>query len=329
MNFSEILKKYNLDKERDKKAIPSRVYFNHFNAINYYLQSNSEKYNLKKVHFYNNIKIKNDSFDIDSCRKLLWNSWSTEYAFLMTAQSENNEYHKFALHWHFPQIYYSIYLNMTAFHETQGCANNNHETSIKLFGNSIKDKHYPKAISFFASGLHNGFNYRGLESFVSFPKSFSSLEKIHSLEDAEMQIAKFLQSTREQNALNKRKRGAKEHAKLKDFQNKKGELIKNFTKKHWDKIYTSIPETTLLNIIYRLRIKANYHDIETFINADIDFKLFHEYLGNIVQYLNFVHEAYIHKAIGDDNYRKILGDFSGHLNEERAKYRYQELILNI
>ena len=59
INLNNILKEKS---EKDRKAIPSRVYFNHFNAINYYIQSNSEKYNLKKVHFYNNIKIKNLKF---------------------------------------------------------------------------------------------------------------------------------------------------------------------------------------------------------------------------------------------------------------------------
>jgi hypothetical protein len=315
--------------EKDRKAIPSKVFFNHFNAINFLIENDSDLFNLKKISFYNSIKIKNSVFDIEKCRKLLWNAWSTEYAFLLTSQSENLEYYRFALHWHFPQVYYSIYLAMTAFHETQGIANENHEKSIKLFGNSIKDGHYPSSLQFYVKGNHNEFQYFGFDSFTGFPKEYSALSKVNNLQDAELQLASFLKSTRIQNAENKRKRGEKEHAKLKDFQNKKGELIKKFSKKHWDKIYISIPETTIFNIMYRLRIKANYHDIETFMNAEIDFKLFHEYLGNIVQYLNFIHEAYVHKAIGDEAYKKILFDFNGHILEDRAKSRYNNLISEI
>lgn len=315
--------------EKDRKAIPSKVFFNHFNAINFLIENDSDRFNLKKISFYNSIKIKNSVFDIEKCRKLLWNAWSTEYAFLLTSQSENLEYYRFALHWHFPQVYYSIYLAMTAFHETQGIANENHEKSIKLFGNSIKDGHYPSSLQFYVKGNHNEFQYFGFDSFTGFPKEYSALSKVNNLQDAELQLASFLKSTRIQNAENKRKRGEKEHAKLKDFQNKKGELIKKFSKKHWDKIYISIPETTIFNIMYRLRIKANYHDIETFMNAEIDFKLFHEYLGNIVQYLNFIHEAYVHKAIGDEAYKKILFDFNGHILEDRAKSRYNNLISEI
>jgi hypothetical protein len=47
------------------------------------------------------------------------------------------------------------------------------------------------------------------------------------------------------------------------------------------------------------------------------------YLGNIAQYLNFVDEAYVHKALGDEAYKKILFDFNGHILEERAKSRYK------
>ena len=134
-----------------------------------------------------------------------------------------------------------------------------------------------------------------------------------------------MKSTRKENTENKRKRGEKEHSKRKEFQNAKGALVKSFGKKHWDIIYKTIPETTLLNILYRLRLKANYRDIETFMNADINFKEFHSCLGKIISYLNFVHEAYLHKAIGDTEYKKIVDGFKG----EHHKDRYENLISKI
>ena len=78
--------------------------------------------------------------------------------------------------------------------------------------------------------------------------------------------------------------------------------------------------------MYRLRIKANYHDVETFIHADIDFKTFHESLGGIIDYLNFVHEAYIVKVIGNKDYEQILSKFPNHLNKTTAVKRYSEYI---
>lgn len=310
----------------EDKAIPSKVFFNHFNAINLHLTEDNSKFQLKKIDYYNKLKIINPKFNLEECRKLIWNSWSTEYAFNLASNTDNLDFYKFALHWHFPQAYYSIYLAMTAFHETQGIANDNHEKSIKIFGNSIKDGHYPNAISFYCKGLYNDFNYQGLNLFNGFPKDFNPLTKIYSHRDSQIQIANFLKSTREKNAENKKIRGEVSHAKDPRFQNNKGELTKRFTKKHWDIIYSSIPETTILNIMYRLRIKANYHDIETFINADIDFKNFHKFLGNIVYYLNFIHESYLHKCIGNENYIKILNGFKGHISHDRALKRYEKYI---
>lgn len=312
---------------RESKSIPSKVFFNHFFAITYCITHNGDKYKLKKIPFYNGIKIKNPDFNLKEVKKLLWNSWSTEYAYRIGEKIDNNEYYKFSLHWNFPQAYYSAYLSMTAFHETQGIANDQHEKSIKLFGNSVKDKHYPSAIGFYINGLKDEFQYNGLSTFKDFPKDNSPLTKIECLEDAELQVATFLKTTRKQNAKDKRARFKKQNDKR--FLNGKKEFRKAFSKKHWDIIYKTIPETSVFNLLYRLRIKANYRDIETFINADIDFKSFHKSLGEIIDYLNFIHEAYIAKAIGVDKYEKILNEFPGHLNKKTALRRFYEIIKKI
>jgi hypothetical protein len=78
--------------------------------------------------------------------------------------------------------------------------------------------------------------------------------------------------------------------------------------------------------LYRLRIKVNYHDVETFIHADINFKIFHESLGGIIDYINFVHEAYIVKVIGNKEYENILNKFPNKLNRETALKRYNDFI---
>lgn len=311
-------------KEKQTKSIPSKVFFNHFFAIIYCISSNNDKYDLKKIQYYNELRIKNLNFDLNSVRKLLWNSWSTEYAYRIGEKIDNNEYYKFSLHWNFPQAYYSVYLSMTAFHETQGIANEQHEKSIKLFGNSIKDNHYPKAIAFYASGLKDEFKYDGLSTFKNFPKDNSVLSKIDCLEDAEIQLATFLKTTRIKNADDKRKRFEKQNDSR--FHTAQKVFSKALRKKHWDLIYKTIPITSVFNLLYRLRIKANYHDIESFINADIDFKSFHESLGELISYLNFVHEAYIAKTIGIVQYEKILFEFPSHLNQNTAIKRYKQYI---
>jgi hypothetical protein len=311
-------------KEQEQKSIPSKVFFNHFHSITYFISCCDEKYELKKIDYYNNIKTKNKELDLNEIRKLLWNSWSTEYAYKIGEKIDDSEYYKFALHWNFPQAYYSVYLAMTAFHETQGIANEQHEKSIKLFGNSVKDSHYPNALSFYSSGLHKEFKYYGLDSFKKFTKDYSPLSKINSLDEAEMQLANFLKTTREKNAKDKRKRFEK--ANDKRFHNAGKKFRKTFSKKHWDFIYETIPVTSVFNLLYRLRIKANYRDIESFINADIDFKEFHTCLGDLIFYINFVHEAYTAKAIGIEKYEKILRDFPNHMSDKTAVKRFEDHI---
>lgn len=312
------------EEEKRKKAIPSKVFFNHFYAISHHIESIGNRYELNKIPYFNELKCKNSNFNLEKCRKLLWNAWSTEYAYSLVTQINNEDYYKFALHWNFPQAYYSVYLIMTAFHETQGIATDQHEKSIKLFGNSVKDSHYPSAVSFYSKGLHNEFKYLGLSEFKDFPHKFSGLSRIESQQDAHTQIALFLKSTRYKNAEHKRDKF--EESRDERFLNKKGCFRKSFRKEHWDLIYKTIPVTSILNMMYRLRIKANYHDVETFINADIDFKKFHKCLSNIVDYLNFIHEAYIVKVVGKNEYEQILNKFPNHLNKETAVKRYNKWI---
>lgn len=71
MGLVEMLKK---QREKEVKAIPSKVFYNHFFAINYHLGSDSEKYKLKKIPYYNQLKLNNPDFNIEHCRKLLWNA---------------------------------------------------------------------------------------------------------------------------------------------------------------------------------------------------------------------------------------------------------------
>lgn len=304
-----------------QKAIPSIVYFNHFKAIALHLSDCSDRTNLKAVTFYNGLKCNNPSFDPKKCRQLFWNSWSTEHAFLFPKRLANHEYYKYSLQWGFPQAYYSVYLNMIAFRETQEPTSDNHEKAIKVFGNSVKDGHYPKAICFYATGLYEEFAYHNLSEFNNSFKDFNGVAAVGDLKQAHQQMANFLKSTRERNAKDKRDRLERDNSR--EFLSKSGHFLKVFRKKHWDRIYGKIPVTTILNILYRLRIKANYRDIETFLNADIAFEPFHSNIALIVDYLNFLHEAYFAKAVGTETYEYILNGFRRELIEETAIARYK------
>lgn len=312
-----------------RKTIPSKVFFNHFFAINYKILSDADRHNLKTIEFFNqHCNTTNpQTFNLDKVQNLLWNSWSTEYALRTTQLTGNQDFYKFALHWCFPQAYYSSYLAMTAFHHTQNKANNIHYKSIKIFGTDVNSGIYPASISFHTSGLYNNFDYHGLPNFVGFPAGFTGLSNIHSLEDAELQVALFLKTTRTKNAEEKKE---KYYAlKHKSFLSSKQKPLTRYTEEHWNIIYNSLHYSSIMNLLYRLRIKANYHDVQSFINADIDFQAFHESITGIVSHLNFIHEAFIAKAIGIERYAEIIENFPCHMFEENAKTRFENLIIEL
>lgn len=57
--------KYKEIEERRKKAIPSKVFFNHFFAVHYHILSSNDRYELKRIPFYNTLKLRKNNFNID------------------------------------------------------------------------------------------------------------------------------------------------------------------------------------------------------------------------------------------------------------------------
>lgn len=318
MNFLDQIKAAH---DKQQKAIPSKVYFNRFHAIAHHILADTNRYKLRPIQKFSQLKCENPEFNIEECRKLLWNCWSTEYAFRLSGLVDDPEFYRYALHWNFPQAYYSLYLSMTAYQYTQGVDSWEHEKSIKVFGNHVKDGHYPNSISFYATGLYKKTRVHELPLARKKLSEFEVLASIQSADDAQMAIKSFLKSTREQNAEHKRERLKRQNDKR--FHTAKGTFTQRFTEDHWNILYRSIPVTSLMNIMYRLRIKANYRDIQTFMDAEgLNFKQFHESLATIVDYVNFVNEAYVCKAIGKEGYDSILNGFKAVEKQPLSKLRY-------
>ena len=60
--------------------------------------------------------------------------------------------------------------------------------------------------------------------------------------------------------------------------------------------------------------------------AEIDFKLFHESLLEIVSYLNGIHESYVAKAMGLEKYRQMVAALPPHLQEGFVAARLRDKI---
>jgi hypothetical protein len=95
---------------------------------------------------------------------------------------------------------------------------------------------------------------------------------------------------------------------------------------HWGQITWRMGYTTLFDLLSRLRISSSHKEIDRFVEADIDFKLFHESLLDIVSYLNGIHESYVAKAIGLEKYQQLVADLPPHLQDSFVAARLRDTI---
>lgn len=309
-----------LQEEQWKRSIPAQVFLNHFAALNFHIQHTDDRYALRDVKYFNQIKPGRET-DSDALRRLLYNAWSTEYALRSITGHGDVEFLRYALHWAFPQAFYSVFLSMQAYFSTLGLTDNNFDKLSREFGKMVANGAYPRAISFYADGHYGNFHLHRMRPVKFKPGLFPPAH--HA--EAEAQIGQFLFTTRKQKAINIRARvQANPQQALRSA--KTGNILQKFGKAEWEQITWRMGNTSIMDLLGRLRLSANHHEIERFVHAQIDFQLFHEALCGIVYYLNFVHEGYIAKAIGFKNYQQLVETLPAHLKNSFVAERMQKFI---
>jgi hypothetical protein len=143
--------------------------------------------------------------------------------------------------------------------------------------------------------------------------------------EVQAHIGQFLRTTRDLRAKGVRRRlqASPETA----LRGKNGVVLAKFSFEHWKMLTWRIGYTTFFDLLGRLRISANHREIERFVEADIDFRLFHQSLANVVSYVNFIHESYVAKAMGLQAYRDMVAELPPHLGfvKERMENRMTEI----
>ncbi len=307
--------------ENWRKSIPAQVFLNHFFAISYHLQDSEGAYAMQNIiHFINHTPSLNE-VDIEQIKRHLHNCWSTEYALRSTAALGDENYLRNALHWTFPQAYYSVFSGLRAFLYTHGIRGNNSEMIRREVGRLVVKGMYPTAIGFYAAGHYDDFRVHRLP-LASYKPSLNLASK--ELE-AQAQIGQFLRTTRRARAKSVRIAvQANPNTALRSTRT--GEILQKFDTSHWQQLTWRFGYTTFFDLLSRLQISANHREIERFVEADINFKLFHQSLLDIVSYLNFVHESYVAKAVGLEVYRQWVAEWTEHLQHDFVKQRLVEKI---
>ena len=240
----------------------------------------------------------------------LMNSWNTENVLFHNKHIIEGSGQSFCMQWAFPQAYYTTFCSILAYYKSVGFTQTSHNAVLKEFGNLISQSKYPESISLYTSASKKNVTYNNIIK----PNLDTTIElDLNVPETVDNQICQLLKSTREVMSENK--------APKMKFKAKSGQLRKNLTPEMWEKVSDSIGFTTIMDFLYRKRIKANYLDIETFNAAEFKGALVLENLSMVVNRLNLTNETFIAKAIGIDEFERILGKHLANVNNEIASKR--------
>lgn len=216
----------------------------------------------------------------------LRNGWSTEQLLELNRSSLEEDSLRHSLHWAFPQAYYSAFALTLAYFKATGQTEESHAAVIRKFGQEVTAGRYPEALSFTAAGV-KPITLTGLSS-TALPHSITFARDAPDTVDG--QLAQFLRATR---SIDLKARKAAMSLKT-----KAGAKRKAFRDQDWREVADKVGPTSLLSLLYRKRIKANYRDIDTFLHADLEPISLYQDLLRVVGAVNFVHEVLIARAVG-------------------------------
>ena len=307
--------------EKDNQDIWFRaeMTYRQFASLSHKLVNADIENEIINLDFFVNKIDKAKNLNIEEVEKWLKNSWNTENVLIQNKIIIENTGQSFAMQWAFPQAYYSTFGSLLAHFKALGYTQESHTNVLKNFSILVEQNKLPESISFYCTGSKNNFIYKNIEK----PRDIKSMDfDITSIKTIDNHICQFLKATREIKLENK--------APDFKFKNAKGQKRKKLSSAMWLQVSNSIGHTTIMDLLYRKRIKANYQDIETF--SSNHFKGYEVLadLSNIVNRLNLVNEIYVAKAIGLDNYKAMLFRHLHKVKNPSIKARFETVntILN-
>ncbi|MBO0930164.1 hypothetical protein [Fibrella aquatilis] len=307
-----------------RKSIPAQVFLNHFFAMDYHIQHQNDLFDLVKFPIFRQFGGLGAA-DNKALEKLLLNSWSAEYALRITPVVNDEQYLQSSLHWTFPQAYYSCLFSARAFLAVQGINVSNEELIRKRIGNMVVRGHYPASVGYYALGPINSYRIQRLPMAKRIADSGRDLLLPSRHSSAQIEVAQFLKTTRDQrikalrNAVQKNPKTALRSART-------GEILQKFGPEQYKQLAKQIGYTTYFDMLSRLRISSTNREIERFVDSEVDVRLFHQSLVNIVSHVNSVHEAYVAKALGIDAYRQLIAKLPTYLQESFVRERLNTVI---
>jgi len=309
-----------------RKSIPAQVFLNHFFAMDYHIQHQQDLFDVAKFPIFQQFHGSVTDASYKALEKLLLNSWSAEYALRITPVVNDEQYLQSSLHWTFPQAYYSALFSARAFLAVQGINVSNEELIRKRIGNMVVRGYYPASIGYYALGPINSYRIQRLPMAKRFAVAGKNDLLLPSREGSvQAELAQFLKTTRDQR-IKALRNAIQNNPKTALRSPKTGEILQKFSIEQYKQLAKQIGYTTYFDMLSRLRISSTNREIERFVDSEIDVKLFHQSLVNIVAHVNSVHEAYIAKALGIDAYRQLVAKLPSYLQESFVRDRMNTIV---
>ncbi|GFD76170.1 hypothetical protein KUL118_65470 [Tenacibaculum sp. KUL118] len=245
----------------------------------------------------------------------LKNSWNTERILFQNLEIIANTNQAFCMQWAFPQAYYTVFGNILAMFKAIGYTETSHTAVLKKYASIMQENKLPESISICCNGIDKHFEYHNIELPANVDGHMDL--DLNNSDTIDHHICQFLRATR-RNRL-------KEKAPKMNFKTKDGKKRKNLSQDNWKQVSNSIGSTSIIDFLYRKRIKGNYQDIETYNCPYFDGQSVLSDLIIIVDRLNLTNETYLSKAIGFDNYKNIAENHIKKVENNQLKQRIKTI----
>lgn len=311
-----------LEYEQWQRSIPAQVFLNYFHALRRHIEQPDDRFALDKLPGYQSTGSPLAESDIVSVKRHLLNSWNTEYTIRQTAAFGDTNYQHHALHWTFPQAYFSVEESLRAMLRVRNLSNLNPTRVLSEAGRLVKQKIYPPALSFYAFGeAHHPSVYGLPQGRWSKP----GLTLAQDPREVQSLLRQFLRTTHRQRSTQVRAQ-TQSNPRLALRSERSGEVLRRFNREHWQKLAWRVGYTTVFHLLQRLVVSTNQREIERFVVAEIDVALFHQSLLSVIGYVNFVHEAYVAQAVGPEVYESWVSELPDYLQDGFVAERYRQRI---
>lgn len=280
-------------REEERLVFSAKMTQRQFMSLASKLKINSITKQLKRSKYFTEFH-GSKTMSIQEAQKWLLNGWNTEYLLSVNLKTLEEDSLRNSIQWAFPQAYYSVFAITQAYFKVAGFTESSHTSLIRKVGLLMSEGKYPKLISCLAIG-HSPVTFINIGEH----EQTSTVHYDTSKESQDTHICQFLRSTRKME-LNEKK------SEFKDIKTRKGTRKKNFLPADWEKVSSKIGPTSIINLLYRKRIKSNYREIDTYLCEELDPNILYKNLIQITRTMNMVHESFILKAIGEKKYEKII-----------------------